>query len=480
MQHRATEEHVNMKKYAAGITLLGLFCLFGCQSSDPKERVVVADIAITDITVIDALRGVRVNQTVWLKGDEIVGVTSDFAPGFAAEEKIDGQGKYLIPGLSDMHVHITYEPALTDVMPSLFLDYGVTSVRDTGGLLALLQPQIDQWRAAGAIAPRIYFSGPLLDGAKVVYDGYNRPQIGVANATVQSAKRQVARLAAAGVDFIKIYELVSPQVFDALVAAANAYDLPIAAHVPLALEVSMAGPRVDSMEHLRNVELSCAEDAEGLLTERRGRLFESNAVSGYQLRSEIHSHFRPLALAHLKLDSARCRGVIGSLRQTIQVPTLRMNTIARYSPLLRDDWLAVLARLPESVALRWQATAQGYAGKATLSHEEMVDWSLALVGAMQRAGVPIGAGTDTPIGQAIPGYSLHTELERLVQAGLSPLQALSAATVRPAQFLGLQDSHGAIEAGYVADLVILAQDPLTDIRHTRSIAAVISKGQRVR
>ena len=92
MQHRATEEHVNMKKYAAGITLLGLFCLFGCQSSDPKERVVVADIAITDITVIDALRGVRVNQTVWLKGDEIVGVTSDFAPGFAAEEKIDGQG----------------------------------------------------------------------------------------------------------------------------------------------------------------------------------------------------------------------------------------------------------------------------------------------------------------------------------------------------------------------------------------------------
>ena len=110
----------------------------------------------------------------------------------------------------------------------------------------------------------------------------------------------------------------------------------------------------------------------------------------------------------------------------------------------------------------------------------MSDWSLALVGEMFRSGVPIGAGTDTPIGQAIPGYSLHTELERLVQAGLSPMQALHSATIRPAEFLNLQESNGQIRAGMVGDLVLLAADPSLDIANTRKINAVISRGEVVR
>ena len=110
----------------------------------------------------------------------------------------------------------------------------------------------------------------------------------------------------------------------------------------------------------------------------------------------------------------------------------------------------------------------------------MVNWSMQLAAAMHAADVPIGAGTDTPIGQAIPGYSLHTELERLVEAGLSPMEALRAATIRPAEFLGLENSYGRIQPGYVADLVVLGNNPLDDIRHSRAIELVVSRGQRVR
>jgi imidazolonepropionase-like amidohydrolase len=105
------------------------------------------------------------------------------------------------------------------------------------------------------------------------------------------------------------------------------------------------------------------------------------------------------------------------------------------------------------------------------------DWSLFLVGLMHEAGVPIGAGTDTPIGFAAPGYSLHSELEMLVRAGLSPMEALRAATLRPAEFFGLESEMGTIEPGRLADLVLLQGNPLDDITHTRSVQAVVTKGQ---
>ena len=95
---------------------------------------------------------------------------------------------------------------------------------------------------------------------------------------------------------------------------------------------------------------------------------------------------------------------------------------------------------------------------------------------MHRARVPIAAGTDTPISFAAPGYSLHSELEMLVRAGLSPLEALRSATVRPAEFFGVASEMGTVEEGRLADLVLLSQNPLDDIRNTRSVEAVISKG----
>ena len=188
-----------------------------------------------------------------------------------------------------MHVHLTYEDEFTEDMPALFLAHGVTSVRDTGGLVHKMLPVVEAMRAPDANAPRVYFSGPLLDGQSVVYDGDLRPEIGTQNSDADQARANVAALDEAGVDFIKIYELVSPDVFAALAAEAESRDLPIAAHVPLSMLARSAGPSVDSMEHLRNVELDCAADAPALHEERLGRLTNPDGLPGFELRSGLHS-----------------------------------------------------------------------------------------------------------------------------------------------------------------------------------------------
>lgn len=452
--------------------VIGFFLFAGCQTASVSPP---ADLAILGVTVIDSAHGVRAGQDVRVGGGSVLSVSraGDSAP--RALRVIDGRGKFLIPGLWDMHVHTTYDPEITSVLPELFLSYGITSVRDTGGLLDELEPVISSWRAAEAVAPRVFYSGPLLDGTKVVYDGVGRPEIGIANPSGAAARANVARLQRAGVDFVKIYELVSPEVFAVLVAAARDAGLPIAAHVPLAVPAEQAGPQVDSMEHLRNIELACSGSAREQLQERRARLEKPGDLSGYDLRRSLHGahHGR----AREAFDEATCDKVLAALGETIQVPTLRLNTVISHPPYERSDWQEHLKHLPEAARLRWSTRATEFSKVAGSLDPALARWSLELVGRLYRAGVPLGAGTDTPIGLALPGYSLHTELERLVEAGLTPLEALEAATLQPARFFDLQDSMGQIQKGHVADLVLLEANPLDDIRNTRRIYRVISRGQ---
>jgi len=432
--------------------------------------------AITNVTIIDAVNAVRPSQTVVFSGDEITAVLPADSD-FEATQIIDGTGKYLIPGLWDFHVHLSYEPALTPAMSELFLAYGITSVRDTGGLLSEVLPVVESMRAEESIAPRVFYAGPLLDGQHVVYDGNGRPEIGIQIESVEEAQVRVRELHEQGVSFIKVYEMVSPEVFAALVATANELDLPIDSHVPLSMRARVAGAQVSSIEHLRNIEMDCAADAEALHTERLERLANPDNLSGADLRASLHSLQRLPAVANY--DAAECDTVIAALAETVMVPTLRLNSFNLSPAWERNDFEDALLRLPAAVLESWRSQA-ALRSSLPAGDTRFAEWSLFLTQRMHEAGVPIGAGTDTPINLSVPGYSLHSELQMLVQAGLTPLEALEAATLVPARYFSLEDRMGSVDVGKVADMVLLNADPLEDIFNARIIDRVVSQGRIIR
>ena len=463
------------------LLLICLLYIAGCQVRDTTTPPLPAyDLALANAQLVDAADGLRSDRHLLLLDGTIVANLPATTALPQDERVIDAAGGYVIPGLWDMHVHVTYEPELTPTFGNLLLDYGITSVRDTGALLRNILPVVEAWQTSEEPRPRLYWSGPLLDGRNVVYDGNDRPEIGVPNPTTATAEERVATLKAAGASFIKIYELVEPEIFEALVRAARTHQLPIAAHVPLAVDARVAGPELNSLEHLRNMELGCSEVAQELLAERTQLLLENQTLSGYKLRSTIHREQRPRALASLAPSSANCQAVMNALAATVQVPTLRLNTLTRYRALDRDDWQAALGGLPPALAERWLSTAQYFATQSNPQGRALADWSLELTSLLEERGATLAAGTDTPIAQSIPGYALHTELERLVDAGLTPQQALAAATLAPGRFFGWDESNGTLREGQQADLLLLEANPLVDIRNTRRLRKVILDGKVVR
>ena len=455
------------------LIVFGAVALWACDSAPQPDQVL-----ISNVHIVDPVEGLVPDQQVLIEAGQIISVENSGAelPANPNRKVRDAAGQFLTPGLWDMHVHFVFDPALTNEMADLFLDYGITSVRDTGGdidALAALRAQLPTPK------PNIYISGPLLDGQFVVYDGTDasRPELGTPVLRPEDADATVAALQQAGADFIKIYELIRPDTYAALVAAANARNMPIASHVPLMMTADTAGPLAGSMEHLRNIELACARNWTELLEERQRRITNFTEGLGHSLRAGLHNDQRLPAIA--AYDEQRCNTVLDTLTNTIQVPTLRLNTVRHLKPFLREDWPEAFATLPEATKESWTNLINLFENMPA-SDPAFSEWSVFLIERLLARGVPIGAGTDTPIGLGIPGYSLHTELELLVSGGMTPQQALFAATVTPARFHDLQDDVGQIKPGMRADLLLLQNNPLTDIRHTRGIEAVMLAGQWVR
>jgi len=443
----------------------------GCAQDAPES----VDLAIRNVTVIDAVNPVRRNQTVLIEDGRIIDIVdSDTAPETPASEEIDANGQYLIPGLWDFHVHFTFDKRFTDAMAGLFLYHGITNVRDTGGLLEDLLPVVDSLRSAGSNAPNIWYSGPLLDGKDVVYDGVNFPGLGIANPTPEAARANIAEIHAAGASFLKIYEMVTPEVFAAIVDEAGLRNLPIDGHVPLSMRARDVAPQVQSLEHLRNYEMDCVSDPELWLAARQAELANVANEPGNVLRSRLHTLQRLTAI--IAEDPAVCAETTEALKATITVPTLRMNSMDLYVPFARDGFDQAMDLIPASVGEEWRAARDALAASEEAVDTTFAEWSLRRTGELHLAGAPIAAGTDTPIGWSIPGYSLHTELEQYVEVGMTPLEALHSATVTPAEFFGLENEMGQIKAGAVADAVLLNANPLEDITATRSVEAVINRG----
>ena len=431
-------------------------------------------LAVVGAKVIDGTGTVPLEAaTVSIEGDRIVGVglasTTQTPPGATL---IDGRGKFVIPGLVDMHVHV-YTPERWH--PEFFLAAGVTTVLDLGGQLhdvAAYRESVDSGVRPG---PRILFTGPMLEEGEMYagFAGFCR--------RFDSARTEaeVDALADAGVDGIKLYVTVRPDTARRACARAHARGLPVFMHqhATWGAEAALAG--VDSVEHV---------NVFGQLAPQGFWLAEPAKLNPFEYGGWL---WRWLGDLDPHADSVRrlYDGLIAA--GTVLDPTLVLYA-ARPGALGDDvgdtsmddpERTKLLPLLPPAVGkelvARWaerRAAAQGVSETAKHRMRRAWDNILTLVGGFHRAGGTVMAGTDCPNVAIVSGFSLHRELELLVRAGLSPMEAIMAATRRPAERLGRRDVFGTIVAGRSADLVLLAADPLADIRNVGRIERVIARG----
>ena len=451
------------------LTLLLLVTLPSLVSAQPKQHPQSIPLVFTHVKVIDATGSpLQPDMTVVIVDARIMelGPTKRVRVPKKAQT-VDATGKFLIPGLWDMHVHIfnqvSRRPPNAWYFP-LFVANGVTGVREMWTKPQDMN-QVLEWRgqfAEGTFTlPRIAAVGTVVDGQPSTWPNTDTV------ATPQEAQRMVRKIKDAGVDFVKTYSNLSREAYFAIVDEARKQNIPFAGHVPFAVgadEASNAGQR--SMEHLNQVLETCSRKEQELL----------------------RVPAKDWSIAYDKLmvdtyDESKCRKLFSLLAEnhTWQVPTLIQKQMHYFSGDLRDFTESPrLKYIPVDEQDRWKPYI---ARQKSLSENEKnlrkKVWHayLVLIEAMRHAGVEFIAGTDVGNEYIYPGFSLHDELALLVKAGLSPMEALQAATSNPAKFLGVLDRLGTIEKGKLADLVLLEANPLEEISNTQRISAVVINGR---
>lgn len=431
--------------------------------------------AVEHVSVVDVVQDRTLpDMTVVVDGRKIVAVqlSSRVALGDSVV-RIDGTGRYLIPGLWDMHVHVIGDGAAS-ILP-LFIANGVTGIRDMWGDLdaaVALRSEVD---AGTLVSPRWVVPGNLVDGPHPWWPG------SVVASDPERGRQIVDSLASTGAAFIKVYSLLDRETYRAIVTRAREVGLPAVGHVPFSVtahEASELGQA--SFEHLFGVMEECSGADEDIRRDRAEWLADRAAG-----KRDFPSPFFDVDIYRRILDSfddATCTSLLRELaeRGTWQVPTLVTN---RAYETLADSSLTTdprLAYLPESLTEWWLGLARAARADPEEAREVRLRYlrkQLEVVGLMSKLGVPILAGTDNGNPFTYPGFSLHDELGLFVEAGLSPAQALRSATYAPAVFFSATDSLGTVEAGKLADLVLLDADPLEDIANTRRIDAVFANGR---
>jgi imidazolonepropionase-like amidohydrolase len=389
-------------------------------------------IAVTNVTVIDVVSGQRQSGTRVLTRDGLITSIGPRTPVPVDAMWVDGTGKFLVPGLWDMHSHNQVSGA--DSL-DLYLANGVVGTRDMGADLEFILPLRDRIRRGDAIGPELIVAGPILDNAPPDWPFRRR----VTNAG--EARDAVRDLRKRGVDFLKVHNHTPRDAFFAIAEEATKAGLMFAGHVPLAVTLDEAATSgIRSIEHL----------------------------SEFRVFRECAGKVQPY-------DAGGCRPLFDKLAENNiwQTPTIAFYRVLAdvfsakpmpHAEYASDSLLEVTRKIIEGSKLDDQAMAFLRSMSAT---------SLTVIRDMLSRGVGFLAGCDG----GVPGFCLHDELERLTEAGLSPLQALQSATVNPARTLGLEKSQGTIEVGKRADLLLLEADPLVDVGNARRIAAVVARGR---
>jgi len=439
----------------------------------PSVSLGIEDVTLVlqHVSIMDGTgRALQPDQTVVIVGSRIAAIGPVARVKFdKTANVIDAHGKFLIPGLWDMHVHlagVSADPAWSkDVLLPLLLANGITGVRDMGGDLNALLSWKRDIESGKLLGPHIIASGPWLAGR-----GRKTPeQYPVANA--EEARAAVRDLKQGGADFIKVISMPSREAFFAVAEEARKQNISFVGHLPFeigAAEASNAGMR--SIEHFlySGFALSFSSKEEEL----RKRLAEAERKGDSAAWEAIAQE------ADRTYSAEKAASLFQSLKKngTWVTPTIASLDITSHPEAWKLDDPG-LDFVPPSLAKEWRSSFNDEQMKeraAWLGRQAVNDWKLA--GELHCGGIPLLVGSDSLDAFVFPGDSLHRELAELVQAGFTPIEAIQAATRGAAQFLGREKDFGTVEAGKTADLVLLDANPLENIANTRKILGVIHNG----
>ncbi len=442
--------------------VLGAVCVLALATELMGQKPPVSSpaIAFVHVSVVPMdTDHVMKEQTLVVQGDRIAMIgptaTTDIPPDAL---RIDASNQYLIPGLADMHVHLQRDrgPDTNRWMLALFLANGITTVRNMWGTPGHLRLR-KNIESGLELGPTIFTTGPVIDGSPPMW----KDSTVVESAT--AAREVVIQQKQDGYDFIKVYSRLTRTAYDAIVATAKAENIRVVGHTPIAVGlkgVLAAGQA--SIEHL-----------DGYVNE-----IES-ADSPVYGKTDWYSQM----IAYSFIDSAKLEASVIETREAGAWNCPTLVTMSKWvSP---EDRAALLLRpemkyVPPQVRQSWDDLYRiQLGGFSRLDFRKLRESDVArsrIVDALNKGGAHILAGTDTPNAFVLPGYSLHEELQKLVAAGLTPYQALGAATRDAAVFLDKLDEFGTIAVGKRADLVLLAGDPLTDISNVDKIVGIVVRG----
>jgi imidazolonepropionase-like amidohydrolase len=404
------------------------------------------DCVITDVNIVDVNTGkILKNKTVAIDNNRITAIYKKAGGGSDSTMVIDGKGKYLIPGLWDMHAH--YQWSRVDLDPLLIAN-GITGVREMWGNMPAFVVIPKSAQQEGLVSPDVYLSADLIDGNPPSFPG------SIVVSTTDEAAGAVKSQMDKKVNFLKVYSSLTEECFLAVAEEAKKNNIPFAGHIPngvsiyKAIEAGMA-----SSEHLYGFLDACSS------------VDTSNeALIGTFSEKRFDSICSVLAKSSMWL-----------------CPTLTVNRAMGYlndSIFINDNRKAYL---PEYVLEIWNQKLNPYTKSQidNFANSSRVRYlfELNLIGKMNEKGVKFLAGTDFPNPYVFPGFSLHDELSLMVKGGMPILDALRTATVNPAKFMNKADDFGSVEVGKIASLILLNKNPLEDIENSTSIETVIIRGK---
>lgn len=451
----------------AGLAAAGIApALFAQEAAAAGTDVVV----VLGATVVDGTDApARPNSAVVLVGDRIawVGPAAEL-PHCAGARIVDGRGRYLIPGLWDMHAHgIDYE----QLWPPMFLANGVTGIREMQGYDENRATR-DKIVRGELLGPRVVMGSAILDGPVSLL---GPPITQVANA--EEGRAAVRTAIAQGSDFVKVYFYLPKDAFEGIADECRRFGLPFSGHWPYRLrqvDAAKAGQR--TFEHLFGLHIATSSRRDEFLALLDATPFDPDAKRDFfNLARELDR------LAAQSYDPATANHHFAALKALDNwvSPTFAVNRVISspvgtfaHDPRLKYVSQDIIDYWADRLPMFTPVTAEQIA-----QQDAYFEAQLRLVGEAHRAGLGVLGGTDCLNPYVFPGFSLHDELDYLVQAGLSPRQALQSVTRDAARFLGRSSTAGTITPGKVADLVLLDANPLTDIRAVRRIDTVVTAGR---